>query len=225
MTVTRSLLAVAAAAVCSLLASGTVSAALITQADFSSTIDEWADDSLLSDSSTQRVLSRSNVSITGATELTDTNADSDVDGIVGTPSFVNVDMDPATNGITVTVTDEDSRPPPIEVDFIEVVIDNIVFGTPATLISINLVDDSLPSDTSPDFDLVAEIVNGSIVIRWEETNVDNFFQVNPSGQATFTLTTSGANGANDIPEPGTLALLGAALVCMGAIARRRVGRG
>lgn len=220
MTAYRSVLAAAIVAMCSVMAFRPVSAApIMDEADFTSAIDETVGPN---DSSTQRLLSRSNVQITvGGTELTLGNADSDSNPTPLT-SWIEVNVDPTNNSITVIARDTANRGT-FFVDFIEVTLTNIVLVPSGSIVSVDVIGDNLVVNESalPVFRTVT-FGTDSIVLRWEEDNATGLFAVAEDNEASFSVTTT---GASDIPEPGTLALLGAALVCMGAFARRRVRRG
>lgn len=213
---TRTIFAASAAALAMAVGGQSAFAApLMIEADLQSEIEE-ADFNPLTN--TPRTLSSVDVGIGSGTELTAGNAQSDVNPN-SFASWVNVDIDPATNGITVSVSDPSRTV--ILVDFIEVLIDNIEFDTPAVIDAIvddtdNLADSSNPSLT---FDMTAEVLPGNqILIRWEEANAFDYFNVFVDGEASFTLE------VKEVVEPGSLALVATALVAGGAMGARRTRR-
>lgn len=211
---TRTILAASAAALAMTVGGNAALATpLMTEADFESAIDE--DFSSLSDD--PRTLSSVDVGIGSGTELTESNAGTD-DNPSSFESWVNVDIDPATNGITVSV--KHPSLPIIPVEFVEVLIDNIEFDSPAVIAAI--VDDTdnlAQSNPFLPFDLTAEVLPGNqISIRWEADNVNNFFNVNVDSEASFTLE------VEPVAEPGSLALVATALVAGGVMGARRLRR-
>jgi hypothetical protein len=213
---TRTILAASAAALAMTVGGNAALAMpLMSTADIESVVDETLGSSP-PNSSTQRTLTVSGATIGSGDELTASNADTD-----SAPSAdvsVNVDIDDTDNGISITVSDDQNRNT-VTVEFIEVRIDNVLFNSPATISSVVLNDDNLAvANPVFGFDFTAEVIGGEIVIRWEENNFFDGFDVKTTSAATFDVV------AEPVAEPGSLALVATALVAGGVMGARRLRR-
>jgi hypothetical protein len=210
---TRTILAASAAALAMTVGGNAALAMpLMSTADIESVVDETLGSSP-PNSSTQRTLTVLGATIVPGDELTASSATTDSNSTEDVS--VNVDIDHTNNGISITVSDVQNRAT-VPVEFIEVRIDNVLFNSPATISSVVLNNDNL-AVASPvfGFDFTAEVIGGEIVIRWQENNFFNRFDVRTTDSATFDVE------AEPIAEPGSLALLGTALMAGGVIGARR----